>query len=96
MIKILFDFDIDGTLQEEAFLDRYELDYLFRQTRESIAQSLERKLEAVLCHEHQQAPTITISGRYNGETEQMDIEYHIDTCCQLFLVQVVSILNTVN
>lgn len=95
-MKIEFNFDIDGALNDEPFLDSYELDYLFRQTRESIAAALERKLDGLRCEEHQQEPTITVTGRYDGESEQMDIEYHVDTCCQMFMVKVVKMLNNIN
>jgi hypothetical protein len=96
MAKIVFDFDIDGRLPDEPFLDHYELEYMFRQTQENLLQALERKLEGISCDEHGQEPTITISGRYNGETEQMNLEYHIDTCCQIFMVQIVKMLNNIN
>lgn len=95
-MKIEFDFDIEGALQDEPFLDRYELEYLFQQTRESIGKALERKLSDVRCDEHGQEPSITVSGRYDGESEQMEIEYHVDTCCQMFMLRVVQALNTVN
>lgn len=96
MAKIEFKFDIDGTLHDEPFLDNYELEYLFRQTRETMGAALERKLDGLVCDEHQQEPTITITGRYDGESEQMDIDYHIDTCCQMFMLKVVNMLNNVN
>jgi hypothetical protein len=96
MVNIRYDFDIDGALREDPFLDSYEISLMFEQTKHSMGQALERKLENVTCDEHGEPPTITISGRYDTEAEQMDINYHIDTCCKLFMVRVVKILNTVN
>lgn len=96
MAKILYDFDIEGALQADPFLDSFELSVLFEQTKQSMQISLERKLGNLQCEEHAQEPTITITGRYNAEIEQMDIQYHIDTCCKLFLVRVVKTLNNVN
>jgi len=95
MLEINFDFDTEGSAHEDAFLDAYELDMLFQQTSQSIRAGLERKLADVTCDEHGKAPRITITGRYDHETEQMDLNYHVDTCCQLFLVRVVKLLNNV-
>ncbi|MGJ3237421.1 MAG: hypothetical protein ACFE0Q_01820 [Anaerolineae bacterium] len=96
MAKIVFDFDIDGALQDDPYLDRYTVQYLFQQTQESLGKGIARKLEGLTCDEHGEEPTITITGRYSGQAEQMDIDYHIDTCCQLFMVRVVRMLNNVN
>ena len=93
MLEIIFDFDTEGNAHEDAFLDPYELEMLFEQTKGSIQAGLERKLADVTCDEHGKEPRITITGRYDHETEQMDLNYHIDTCCQLFLVRVVKLLN---
>lgn len=96
MVKLVFDFDIEGALQDDPYLDSYTLNYMFEQTKESMGKGLARKLEGVKCDEHGEEATITITGRYSGRAEQMDIDYHIDTCCQLFLVRVVKMLNKVN
>jgi hypothetical protein len=96
MAEIRFDFDIEGALQEDPYLDRFQLDYLFEQTRRSMASDLERKLAGIRCEEHDREPVITITGRYDGEQEEMDIQYHIDTCCQMFMVRVVRTINNVN
>ncbi|MGB7341250.1 MAG: hypothetical protein WBC91_20300 [Phototrophicaceae bacterium] len=96
MAKVIFDFDIDGALQADPYLDQYTVNYLFEQTKQSIGKGLARKLDGITCDEHGTEPTITITGRYSGSAEQMDIDYHIDTCCQLFMVRVVKMLNNVN
>lgn len=96
MVKLVFDFDIEGALQDDPYLDSYTLNYMFQQTKESMGRGIERKLDGISCSEHGEEPTVTITGRYSGSAEQMDIEYHIDTCCQVFMVQVVKTLNNVN
>jgi hypothetical protein len=96
MTKGVYDFDIEGALQEDPFLDRYEISLMFEQTKQSMGQALERQLAGITCDEHGEEPTITITGRYNGETEQFDINYHLDTCCKLFMVRVVKLINNVN
>jgi hypothetical protein len=93
MVEIIFDFDTEGSEQEDSFLDPYEINMMFEQTRRDLGGSIERKLHDVVCTEHNQPPRVILTGRYNQETEQMDINYHVDTCCQMFLVRVVSLLN---
>lgn len=92
-MEIEFDLRTEGEELPDAFLDRYELDMMFENTRRSIRGGLERKLDDVICDEHHQAPTFKITGVYNNEDEQMDVHYHVDTCCQMFLVRVMRILN---
>jgi len=94
MAKIQYDFDIEGVLQDDPFLDRYQIALMFEQTKQSIERSLRRKLTGITCDEHHSKPVITITGRYNSEHEELDIQYHLDTCCQLFMVQVIKILNS--
>lgn len=96
MTIIRYDFDIDGALHEDPFLDSTEIAMIFEQTKQSMTQALERKLAEITCDEHAAEATITITGRYNAETEQFDISYHLDTCCKLFMVRVVKLMNTVN
>lgn len=92
-MEILFDFETEGMAHEDALLDPYELNMLFQQTKQDLEAGLRRKLQGIVCDDHEQPPRITITGRYDQQTEQMDIQYHIDTCCKLFLVRVVKILN---
>ena len=92
-MEIEFDFQTEGEELPDAFLDSYELEMMFENTRRSISGGLHRKLDYVTCGEHGAPPKFRITGIYNNETEQMDIQYHVDTCCQLFLVRVMRILN---
>ena len=92
-MDIEFDFHIEGDELPDAFLDSYELEMMFDNTRRSIRNGLEHKLGDVTCDEHGEPATFKITGVYNNEAEQMDIQYHVDTCCQMFLVRVMRILN---
>ncbi len=87
------DFDIDGALQADPFLDRYELSMLFEQTRRSMAAALQRQLADAVCEEHDKEPVITITGRYDTEREELDIQYHLDTCCKPFMLRVIQRMN---
>ena len=64
--------------------------------RRSIGAGLERKFRDVVCGEHGEAPAFKISGVYDHAKEEMDIQYHVDTCCQFFLLRVMQILNQRN
>jgi len=92
-LKISFDLRAEGAEQPDAFLDDYELERLFESTRTSLAAGLRRKFATVRCAEHGVAPQFRISGRYDKDSEEMDLQYHVDTCCQLFLLRVMQILN---
>lgn len=96
MAKLIFDFDIEGALNADPYLDSYTLNYLFEQTKASIGTGIARQLDGMTCDAHDQEPTITITGTYSGSAEQLEISYHVDTCCKLFMAQVIKRLNTVN
>lgn len=66
---------------------------MFEGTRQSVGAGLRRKFANVLCKEHAEAPRFTISGVYDNAIEEMDIQYHVDSCCQPFLLRVMQILN---
>lgn len=92
-LDIQFDLRVEGEALADPFLDRYELELMFEGTRQSIGAGLRRKFEGIVCEEHTEAPRFTISGVYDNAIEEMDIQYHVDTCCQRFLLRVMQILN---
>lgn len=93
MVQIKFDFVAEGDEQEQAFLDPYELNLMFSQTKQALEKDISRALEGVICTTHDQEPSVIVTGRYNRELEEMEISYHIDTCCKIFLLQVIQRLN---
>lgn len=92
-LEINFDLRVEGEALAEPFLDRYELELMFEGTRQSIGAGLQRKFADIVCAEHAHAPRFKISGVYDNSIEEMDIQYHVDTCCQRFLMRVMRILN---
>ena len=92
-MNIQFDLRSEGEALPEAFLDETELEQMFESTRRSIGAGLRRKFCDVVCAEHERAPSFLISGVYDKETEELDIHYHVDTCCRYFLLRVMQILN---
>lgn len=92
-VNIEFDLRSEGIAQTDPFLDRYELEQMFAGTERSIGASLQRKFANIVCDEHAKAPRFRITGIYDKAIEEMDIQYHVDTCCQRFLLRVMQILN---
>lgn len=95
-LQIEFELRTEGVEAPDAFLDAQEIQLMFDGARRSIGEGLGRKFAAVVCSEHGAAPRFKISGLYDHRTEQMDIQYHVDTCCQRFLLRVMRILNQRN
>lgn len=92
-LEVDFDLRVEGEALADPFLDRYELELMFEDTRQSIGAGLRRKFEDIVCEEHSEAPRFKISGVYDNALEEMDMQYHVDTCCQRFLLRVMRILN---
>ncbi len=92
-LTIEFDLRTQGEERPDAFLDSYELELMFDSTRRSIGAGLERKFRDVVCGEHGEPPKFVVTGVYDKENEEMDIQYHVDTCCQFFLLRVMQHLN---
>ena len=92
-LDIKFDLQVEGEALADPFLDPYELELMFEGSRRSFDAGLRRKFEGIVCDEHSEAPRFTISGVYDNALEEMDIQYHVDTCCQRFLLRVMQILN---
>ena len=92
-LEIEFDFRLEGEAKPDAFLDEYELRQMFDSTRRSLGAGLRRTYRDVVCGEHGQAPAFRIRGTYDRDKEEMDIQYHVDTCCQFFLLRVMRLLN---
>lgn len=92
-LNIEIDLRVDGEALADPFLDSLELEQMFASTRQSIGADLRRKFTDIVCAEHAQSPRFKISGVYDNSIEEMDIQYHVDTCCQRFLMRVMQILN---
>jgi hypothetical protein len=94
MIDIEFDFQMDdNAANEDALFDPFELEMLFDQTRKQIEQHVQQRLGDMRCPDHDQPPRVKVTGVYSNETEQLDIQYHVDACCKLLLLKAVQALN---
>ena len=92
-LEIDFDLSVAGEALADPFLDSTEISLMFDGTRQTIGAGLKRRFDEITCAEHGKAPRFKISGVYDNALEEMDIQYHVDTCCQPFLLRVMQILN---
>jgi len=94
MIDIEFNIQVDeAQASEDRILDDYELALMIDHTKAQITRQVQTALGSLVCAEHHQPPRVIISGAYSLETEQLEISYHVDTCCKPFLMEAVRALN---
>jgi hypothetical protein len=93
MIDIIVHFEVDDRPTEpEQIADEY-LAEMLEHTGALIRQEVARKLAEVRCPEHETPPRVTVTGMYATDTEQMELVYHVDSCCQQLLLRTVAALN---
>jgi|GEM_PF-767906 hypothetical protein len=92
---VTFDYQRTGDTQPEPYLEEDEIENLFEQTRADLGSAIARKLAGVVCADHQQAAAVRVNLLYDRQTEQMDVSYSVEPCCQLFLQRVVQLLHRV-
>jgi hypothetical protein len=94
VIQIAFNIAIDSNQTADSPLfDEFELGQMLDHTKAQIVQFVQTQLGALRCPSHDQQPSVRVDGVYDSETEQLDFQYHIDTCCQMFLMQAITALN---
>lgn len=97
MVEITFNIRVedgaDAATQDERLFDDYELAIMLQQTKAQLARQVEQALGDLRCPEHDQAPAVVIGGTYSLESEQLEIQYALDTCCKPFLLRAVAALN---
>lgn len=94
MVEVEFDITIDENgAHETPLLDEYERDMMLHHTKAQIEKHVQQNLGDLFCEEHGGQARVIISGTYSMDTEQMEISYHVDTCCNKFLLQAVAALN---
>ena len=93
MIEVTVEFEVDDrpTTPEEVE-DEY-LAEMLHYTGEQIQDDVQRKLGEMTCAEHGSHPRVTVTSVYSTDTEQMELSYHVDTCCQQMLLRTVQALN---
>jgi hypothetical protein len=94
MIKVEFDISVDKEIaQDSPLFDESETAMMLRHTQAQIEKHVQQSLGELRCEEHGEQAKVLISGGYSLETEQLDVSYHVDTCCKAFLLKAVAALN---
>jgi hypothetical protein len=93
-MNVEFVFQKDGEpLASDALADDYDLAMLFEHTQEQVRRHVSDRLGTLRCPDHDQPPRVTVTLAYLDETGQTELAYHLDTCCQRFLLDSVRRLN---
>lgn len=94
MIQITFNIHIDESqVPDSPLFDEFELAQMLDHTKAQIVQFLQTRLGGLRCPTHDEAPRVRVDGVYHADSEQLDFQYHLDTCCQMFLMQAIAMLN---
>ncbi len=94
MTEVSIRFEVDGEpMALEQIDEQLELAELLEHTEAQIRTQVTRQLGDLRCAEHHQPPQVVVTAQYTSDTEQMELSYHVDTCCKPFLLRVVSALN---
>jgi len=93
MTDITIQFEVDDRPTTPAEVEDDYLAEMLEHTAEQIRHDVERKLENAFCPEHNQPPRVTVTATYDTAAEQMELSYHVDSCCQIGLLRAVSALN---
>jgi hypothetical protein len=93
MIELEFNITLQDEAGEDALLDEYETEALVESTKAQIRQHVENRLGNLFCEEHAKLARVIVTGSYSRDTEQLEIEYHLDTCCKLMMVRSVAALS---
>ncbi len=93
MIEVNVEFEVDDRpMTPEEVEDEYVAEML-HYTGEQIQADVQHKLGEMTCDEHGGHPRVTVTSVYSTDTQQMELSYHVDTCCQQLLLRTVQALN---
>lgn len=93
MVDIEFNISLQDEAGEAPLLDEYEIEHLVESTKAQIRQHVENRLGNMFCEDHDKPPRVLVTGTYSHETEQLEIQYNLDTCCKLMMVRCVGALS---
>jgi hypothetical protein len=93
MTHLIIQFEVDDRPTTPAEVEDEYLAEMLEHTGEQIRRDVERKLADMRCAEHDQPPRVSVTGTYDTAAEQMELSYHVDSCCQMLLLRTVQALN---
>ncbi len=91
--EITVQFEVDGLPVSPIEVEDEFLAEMLEHTAEQIYRDVAHKLSGVRCPQHNKPAIVTVVGTYDTTAEQMELSYHIDSCCQIGLMRTVSALN---
>ena len=93
MVEVIVQYEVDDRpMTVDEVTDEYLADVL-EHTGAQIRRQVERQIGEMRCEEHGGQPKVTVTGMYTTDADQMELSYHIDTCCQMLLLRAVQALN---
>jgi hypothetical protein len=93
MTEIILQFEVDDRPTTPETVTDEALAEMLAHTGEQIREQVMRKTSDLRCAEHGNAPRITVTATYESASEQMELAYHVDACCQMLLLRTVQALN---
>ncbi len=93
MIDVQVQYLVDEQPTHPQDLTDEYLTELLEHTGEQAARHVHQRLDSMTCEAHQQQPRVMVTARYFRDTEQMELSYHVDSCCQMLLLRAVKALN---
>lgn len=93
MIEVDVKFEVDGMQVLPTELEDEYLAEMLDYTGGQIRQQVHHKLDEVRCPEHGTSPRVIVTAQYATNVDQMELGYHVDSCCQKLLLRAVQALN---
>lgn len=93
MVDVQFEMTLTGDSPESgALLDPLEIRQLLESTQHHIATHIHARLDGHTCDIHGQEPRVIVTGAYDLDTEQLDVQYNIEACCNLMIMKSAALL----
>lgn len=93
MIDVDIKFQIDGQDIAPDLIDDEYLSDMLEHTGEQARNHVHERLDDLRCPEHGTSPRVIVTAQYENDTEQMELNYHVDSCCSQLLLLAVQRLN---
>ncbi|MCU0498413.1 MAG: hypothetical protein MUF87_13760 [Anaerolineae bacterium] len=91
MTEITFNITVDGENDDPLF-DATAVDDMIDSTRTQIRQHILKRVGDLKCDQHAQAARVIVSGTYSLESEQLEIQYGIEACCNAMIMKTAALL----
>lgn len=94
MIQVEFNIQVvDESQHETPLLDETEVRLLLESTQAHLNRHIQKRLADFVCDEHGETPRVVVNGTYSLDTEQMEISYNVDACCNTMVMRTAALLS---